>query len=240
MSNNLDLTQVAESQDNADVAINDKGGELDAALTESLAVDVTSGNATVTSADYRRAVRLLVSGASVARQVTLPAVKRAIVVEADAANTADVTVVIGTASFAVAPGTSSWFYSDGTANGLSQIGGSAGAGGSDPFDIGIYLQSKPTAGANVLRFNAVRSFDLPSGLSGSVFTAGVASTGTATFTLKQNGVSIGTIAFTTSTTGVATFASPVTFAVNDVFEITAPGSQDATLAEIALNFKGTR
>lgn len=239
MSNNLDLTQVAESQDNADVAINDKGGELDAALTESLAVDVTSGNATVTSSDYRRAVRLLVSGASVARQVTLPAVKRAIMVEADAANSDDITVVRGATSFTLSPGSASWFFTDGTTDGLSQIGG-AGGGGSQPFDLGIYLLTKPGAGAVVLRFNAVRSFDLPSGLSGSLFTAEVASTGTATFTLKKNGSSIGTVVFTSSATGAATFASPVNFAVNDVFTIEAPGSQDATLEGIALNFKGTR
>lgn len=136
MSNNLDLTQVSENQANADVAINDKGGQLDAAVTETLVVDVTAGNVTVTAANYRRAIHLLVSNASVARTVTLPAVKRAVMVESDAANTAIVTIKVGTTSFTLDHGKSCWVYTDGTTNGLVQVGAAGGGTSAIEFIIG--------------------------------------------------------------------------------------------------------
>jgi hypothetical protein len=36
------------------------------------------------------------------------------------------------------------------------------------------------------------------------------------------------------------FASEVTFAAGDRFAVIAPGSQDASLADISISFKGTR
>jgi hypothetical protein len=55
MSNNLDLAQVAPSQNNKETTINDQAGQLDAALTARLALAVTSTNArALTSTELRR------------------------------------------------------------------------------------------------------------------------------------------------------------------------------------------
>ena len=55
MTNNLDLAQVAPSQNNKETTINDQAGQLDAALTARLALAVTSTNArALTSTELRR------------------------------------------------------------------------------------------------------------------------------------------------------------------------------------------
>jgi hypothetical protein len=105
-------------------------------------------------------------------------------------------------------------------------------------EIGFFIGGKPSAAANVFRYNVIAIFKWPASLPGCIFTAATASTGTATFTILRNGASIGTVTFTSSATGVATFASDVSFANGDVILITAPGSQDATLADISFNFTG--
>ena len=137
MSNNLDLTQVSESQTNADAAINDKGGDIDAALTEIFTADCTTGDVTVTAAQYRRAVKISVTNVSVPRALTLPAVKRAIIIDNVSANTDVVTITVGTTTIDLPKGDVGWFYTDGTTNGLQQIGaGSSGGESAIEFIIG--------------------------------------------------------------------------------------------------------
>jgi hypothetical protein len=54
MSNNLDLAQVAPSQNNKETTINDQAGQLDAALAEVLTIGVDETNAYVLSASQLR------------------------------------------------------------------------------------------------------------------------------------------------------------------------------------------
>lgn len=62
MSDNLSLSQVAAAQLNKYLTINNKGGELDAAITEVLTVSVNNSNAaTVTQASLQRAVILRIT-----------------------------------------------------------------------------------------------------------------------------------------------------------------------------------
>ena len=120
MSNNLDLSQVAAAQNQKEVTINDQAGQLDAALTESADVDVSAGNVTVLSATYQRNIRLNVIGATTpGRTVTLPAVKRLMVVTSAAANTQSIDLVRGSTSITVPPDTTVLVYTDATANGLA-------------------------------------------------------------------------------------------------------------------------
>lgn len=121
MSNNLDLDQVSPSQSSKETTINTALGQLDAAISEGLTVDVSAGNATVTDTNFRRNVRFLIDGASVARDVTFPAIKHLFIVTADAGNSADVTVNVGTTDVVMEPGTTALFYTDGTTNGLLSI-----------------------------------------------------------------------------------------------------------------------
>lgn len=123
---------------------------------------------------------------------------------------------------------------------LSFLGSRAPDTGLVPADMGVFIPNKPAAAGVVMRFNVMREFVWKSGLTGSVFTASTASAASKVFTIKKNGSSIGTITFATSATGSATFAADVFFAVNDVITIEAPTVQDTTLADVALNFFGSR
>lgn len=84
-TNNLDLSQMTDTQTSKHVSNNDGNGQLDAAITAFADVTVTDTNAaTVTSATLRRAVGLnILNGSpapSAAITVTLPAISRGIVI----------------------------------------------------------------------------------------------------------------------------------------------------------------
>lgn len=108
-------------------------------------------------------------------------------------------------------------------------------------DLIIFKPGKPTATEIIFYMQVVRAFTWASGLTGSLFKSLAAATSTAVLTIKQNGNSIGTLSFAgAGTVPTVTFASQVTFAVNDIISIEAPGTPDATLANISLCFKGSR
>lgn len=107
------------------------------------------------------------------------------------------------------------------------------------ISLGFVISGKPSASQNILyAFNY--SATMPTSLTGGVFKIGTNPTGTMTFTLTKNGSSIGSIAFSTLGVATPTFASPVSVVSGDLLEITAPGSQDATGADVALTFALTR
>ena len=81
MSNNLSLTQVVDAQDDKVTPINDKGGELDAALTDALSVEVDDTNAaTLSNAELRRHFFFDIGPNTTppdgAVTITVPAIKR--------------------------------------------------------------------------------------------------------------------------------------------------------------------
>lgn len=239
MSNNLNLDQVAENQANKEVTINTATGQIDAALTEKLSVDVASANASLTNLQYRRNALIDIINATVAgRTVTLPAIKRTMLIRSAPANTQSVDIVVGTTTHAVSPGAVIVIYTDGTANGLTVLIETS-SGAIRPYDVGTFCVGAPNNGELLLRFNYVRAVTLPASLAGSRVTAGSAATATADFDVKINGASIGTIRFAASGT-VATFIgfSATSIAVNDVLEIVAPATADATLADISFTLAG--
>jgi len=122
--------------------------------------------------------------------------------------------------------------------------GIQGNPGPDPInaaDITVNIFGKMNNNQKVLKQIVVRSFTLPSGLTHSNFVADVASSAAYTLTLYKNGASIGTLSWSAGgTVPAVTFASAVTFAEDDIFTITGQSVADATLADISLNFYGTR
>jgi len=112
--------------------------------------------------------------------------------------------------------------------------------GTGSGDLALSITGKPAASAYVLNFVVVNAFSLPAGLTGSVAKSGTGATSSATFTIYKNGSSIGTIAFAAAgSTGSFTFSSQQSFASGDLLQISAPSSQDTTLANIAITLKGT-
>lgn len=242
MSNNLGLDQVAENQAAKEVTINTATGQLDAAITEAFAADFTSGNISLTSTQYRRSFCFQATNISTSgRTLTLPAIKKLSAFSSPSGNTNDLSIVRGSTTLTLAPGTTLIAYTDGTTDGLVSLGGAIPAS-AKPYDVATYCAGKPDASEVLLRFNYPRAVTLPASLSGSRITAAVAATAQTDFLLTKNGSTIATIRFAAAGTvaTVVSMAAPVAFAANDQLGISAPGSQDATLADIAFTFAGVQ
>lgn len=110
-----------------------------------------------------------------------------------------------------------------------------------PYDLPVFIPDKPTASMVCVRLAAVRAFSLPSGLTGSVASAGAAATASTVFDVQKNTTSVGSVTFGIgATTGTLAMASGTSFASGDLLRIIAPVSPDATLADISITFLGTR
>ncbi|TMQ24163.1 MAG: hypothetical protein E6J90_08895 [Deltaproteobacteria bacterium] len=122
-TNNLDSVQVVAAQDNQFQTFNDKVGELDSFLTESLDASVSSGSATIAAADYRRYRKVRITGNTTAgRSVTLQAIKREVLIDnSAAANTQPIAIVLGSTTINLAAGKKAFVETDGTANGLELV-----------------------------------------------------------------------------------------------------------------------
>jgi len=121
-SNNIGRTEVAPNQNQKEVTINDSDGFIDAALTESLDSDYTAGNITLTTGEFQQNVRFNTTNLTVARSLTIPAVKKLFVVD-NTDGTAAVTITKGSTTIALAAGETGLFYTDSTTNHVVQIGG---------------------------------------------------------------------------------------------------------------------
>lgn len=119
---NLNFDQVAANQNQKEVTINDAFDQVDDALTEHLAVDLSAADVSLTTDQWTRNWFFEMSGHTVARTVTLPPTKRPAVVKN--AGTGAVTLqVLGGGSAVVQPAQTVMIYNDG-AN-LTVSGGSA-------------------------------------------------------------------------------------------------------------------
>lgn len=113
--NNLQLPLVAPNQNQKEVTINDQAMALDAAFSESLAVDMTGGDVTLSVGAFTRNFLFQCSGATDAKTLTIPAnVKRLFAVQNG--NTDMLTVkVAGGGSVSVLDGNIALLMSDGAA-----------------------------------------------------------------------------------------------------------------------------
>lgn len=109
----------------------------------------------------------------------------------------------------------------------------------DKYTIAISIAGRPRVGEKFRhQFEAAVSF--ASGFTGSQAGADDASTGTAVFSVKKNGVQIGTVTFDGSTAGVFALSSETVFEAGDVMHVVAPDPRDATLSGISFSFAGDR
>lgn len=118
-----------------------------------------------------------------------------------------------------------------------RVTGSA-SGGASEADLGMFFPGAPGANQLMFKFVANRSAQFPANFTGSRGHIGTNPTGTYTLTVASNGATIGTVAI--STGGVFTFATTAGAIIavdpGDVIVVTAPGSTDATAADIAASF----
>lgn len=103
---------------------------------------------------------------------------------------------------------------------------------------------KPSAGQLVCIYTSASTMVFPANFStpNSYGSVGANPTATATYTVYKNGSTVGTVQISTS--GVFTFATSggtsFTLSPGDRLTVVAPGSQDATLADVGITLVGTR
>jgi hypothetical protein len=109
------------------------------------------------------------------------------------------------------------------------------------FDLVSGFVGAPTAGLLVYLATMAHTINFAANFSGSYGTVGTNPTATAVFTVLNGATTIGTISISTS--GVFTFATTSgtskTAVAGDRLKITAPGTADATLADVAFTLAGT-
>jgi hypothetical protein len=107
--------------------------------------------------------------------------------------------------------------------------------------VSFFFTTTPTASEVLALYVAADAFTLPANLSGSQVKVGTNATATFALDLQQNGTSIGTISIATSGTATLTTTSGAakSIAAGDVLKVVAPGTVDATIANVAINLKGT-
>lgn len=129
----LNLPQVTAGQNQKNVTINDMGEKLDLAMTSEIILDFTSGNITLTDAQFRENFSFSCDNVVAARDLTLPGtlIKRFFIIFVQIDETFDVSVKRGSTTIVVTPGERRLLYADGTTNGLSDV--SAGGGGGGAF-----------------------------------------------------------------------------------------------------------
>lgn len=108
-------------------------------------------------------------------------------------------------------------------------------------DFTGFYPGKPAASAIVMRVPVGRAFTFPADMASSKGLAVAGATASATFSLKKNGTQFATMVFAAGAATATFTASPATsFAVGDILEISAPATQDATLADVGFYLKGDR
>ena len=107
-----------------------------------------------------------------------------------------------------------------------------------PYDIGTAVIGRPAANAVVLRFLAVRPFEIRADADVGLAKASIGATNNTTLSVAKNGTLIGTFAFAAGTNSAEADVDPTTFNSGDSLTITMPSVQDPTLSDIQITLLG--
>jgi hypothetical protein len=236
-SPNLAVTHVAAAQNQKEVTINDAIDALDRALTDTLALDLSTGALTLTAAQLRSAMVLRPEGAlSAPATITLPQLRRVFVaLNTDAVH--GLTLQRGTSSVLLVPGESAVLICDGSANGLIRVGS-----GAPVYDFGMVANDTPAAGAVLGKVVMTRALVIPALLAGSLAHADTPPDDPYEITLTRNGTAVGSVTINPdasvdlSTAGSA----PVTITPGDIIRFLAPAVADASIAGLSLTIAARR
>ncbi|MCF8467411.1 MAG: hypothetical protein K9G33_08435 [Sneathiella sp.] len=146
----LDLPQIAESQALAYVTSNDADAKLESALCDELAGhDPSSGDVTLTDAEFRTAWHHMIGGSPAAAfNFIVPAIKRPFMVTNGSGETATVKTASGAAG-QVLDGETRLFYCDGTdVLGLTDSTSAGGGGGAGSHSGALVTKSANQSVAN--------------------------------------------------------------------------------------------
>jgi len=107
-----------------------------------------------------------------------------------------------------------------------------------PYDIGTSVIGRPAANAVVLRFLAVRPFEIRADADVGRAKAVIGATNAVTLSVAKNGTPIGTFAFAAGTNVAVADVDPTVFEAGDSLTITMPSVQDPTLSDIQITLLG--
>ena len=228
---NLAIAHIQASQDQKEVTANAAFDALDLALTASLAVDCSAGGTiSVSAADLRRHVRLVLGGApgagftlELADVPRLLAMRNATDADASLNNTA------GSETVDLPAGAEVMIHSG--PDGIAGVGASGGG----VYDFGLVAFQAPPPGAVIGKVVIPRAIVIPAYFAGARGDVDTPPAADWSIDVTRNGLSIGTI--TVSTTGTITFAtiagSAVPVAPGDVLRFVADARDDPPEASIA-------
>ena len=114
-----------------------------------------------------------------------------------------------------------------------------GAGAIAPVTVPLQYLGTPQSGNPILRYTFGEAANFPANLTGSVATAGTASTVTTICDIALNGTNFATLTFAAAATTAAFSGTAQNFIAGDVLTI-VPQRTDATLADVSGVLSGTR
>jgi hypothetical protein len=241
MSNNLDLSQIASNQLNKHITANDQVGQLDAAITEPMAVPVDDTNAvTLTAEEFQRHFLFEAEDDTTPPDgditLTVPALRRGVFgVRNTTAHPVTVTISGQSADPPVVlPDEVQLVVCNGTD--VLPAGSTQ-----PPYDVMLFIPGTQDDGQLLLEVVLVRAVAFPEDLTGSEAYAGTAPAAAAVMKLLKNDVEVGTVTFAMgSQTGTYDLVGGALFAAGDRLAVTAPATADTALADVALGLKGVR
>jgi hypothetical protein len=130
-----------------------------------------------------------------------------------------------------------------TGNNLSDLGNA----GTARTNLGLlrivpfFFTTTPASSEVMAIYVAVDAFTIPANMSGSQVKVGTNPAATFAMDVQQNGTSIGTLSISTGGTPTFTTTSGTakSIAAGDVLKFVAPSTADTTIANVAVNIKGT-
>lgn len=231
----LGITEVAQSQSNKELTINDAIRALENA-TQNLRSAVATATTNLSAANFTGNFYHRFTGTPGAWTLNVPATERAFYVENDTDGVCTVQVTGGAGvEVEIAVGEGRLLYSDGAD--IFEIGGGGGAGASEHL-IATFFAGQGVDENAELVYVFTRAVDFPTNLTGSRAHAQTASaTGTVSITVEKNGASIGTIDFAVSTQTATFTVTATSFAAGDRLHFICPAAFDS-LAGIAITLVG--
>jgi hypothetical protein len=113
--------------------------------------------------------------------------------------------------------------------------------GTQPFVAVFMLNGAPSATQRLLHFKAPFTITFAAGLAPSAGNARTLATAQTDFDIQRNAVSVGTVRWTAAVAAASFIAaSQIVLAANDILEVFAPGTPDATLADFGVSLSGLR
>lgn len=242
----LGIDQLAENQANKHLVVNEMLSALESASNRKLTLVVDTGDRTLSETEFTRYFLFEVTSLNTERNVFVPATiavsnptRRFCAVRNNAAY--DVTIkssTTGGTEVVIGPGITTFLHIQD--NNVTSIG-SIGSG--MPYMLCAYYPGlAPGSSVEVFRATFTESISFADNFNGSKGSAQVVATADTGFAVYRNTTLIGSVTFKTDDTVVfATIGS-----INEVFNsgdtliVTAPATQDATLAGASITFKGVR